>query len=82
MFEEFKNILDEDIYITVSKNIKRYRIKRNMTQKELADKCLFSHEFIRQIESKKGKKNFSLGTVKIIVNALDIPITSLFEIVL
>lgn len=58
MFEEFNNILDEDIYITVSKNIKRYRIKRNMTQKELADKCLFSHEYIRQIESKKGKKIF------------------------
>ena len=82
MFEEFNNILDEDIYITVSKNIKRYRIKRNMTQKELTDKCLFSHEYIRQIESKKGKKNFSLGTVKIIANALDIPITCLFEIVL
>ena len=73
------DILDEDIYVIVSKNIKKYRIKRNITQRELADKCLFSHEYIRQIESKRGKKNFSLGTVKIIANALDIPIIFLFE---
>ena len=67
-----------DIYKTVSKNIKKYRNLRNYTQQELADKCLMTREYIGRIESNKGLKSFSLDTIYIISNALDIPIICFF----
>lgn len=48
---------EDYIYEIVSQNIRKYRKERNMTQAELAEKCDLSHEFIRRIESTKGKKN-------------------------
>ena len=68
----------KDIYIIVSKNIKKYRNLRNYTQQKLADKCLMTREYIGRIESNKGLKNFSLDTIYIISNALDIPIICFF----
>jgi len=67
-----------DIYKTVSKNIKKYRNLRNYTQQELADKYLMTREYIGRIESNKGLKSFSLDTIYIISNALDIPIICFF----
>ena len=45
--EPFTN---KNIYDTVRKNIKKYRIKKGMTQQELADASDFSHGYIREIE--------------------------------
>ena len=68
----------KDIYIIVSKNIKKYRKLRNYTQEELANKCSMTREYIGRIESDKGIKYFSLYTIYIISIALDIPIICLF----
>lgn len=73
------NIYDTNIYLIISQNIKKYRKIKGITQAELAEKVELSHEFIRRIESKKGKKTFSVDTVYRIAKALDIDINKLFE---
>ena len=68
----------DDIYEIISMNIKKYRKAINITQRELARRTEYSDEFIRRIESKKAKKNFSIATVYIISLALGIPVGKLF----
>ncbi len=70
---------DNDIYNILSKNIKKYRKERHMTQAELAEKSEYSHEFIRRIEAPNSKKNFSLDAVNNIAKALEIKIDLLFK---
>jgi transcriptional regulator with XRE-family HTH domain len=41
--------------ITIGENIKRYRLKAKITQKELADKIGVTHFWVCKIE--KGKQN-------------------------
>lgn len=69
---------DEHIYEIVSQNIKRYRKEMKMTQAELAEKSDLSHEFVRRIESTKGKKKFTIATVYKISCALGVDIYKLF----
>lgn len=59
-------------------NIKKYRKEIKITQRELAEITEYSEEFIRRIESKKAKKNFSIATIYDISLALGIPVGKLF----
>ena len=68
-----------DVYLTISKNIKKYRLIKGMTQKDLATKSGYSHAYIRRIEGPKCIKNFSIQTIYRIAKALDINIKQLFE---
>ena len=68
-----------DIYLIISKNIKKYRLKNYMSQKELAIKSGYSYAYIRRIEAKKCIKNFSIQTIYNISKALNIKIMKLFE---
>lgn len=68
-----------DIYEQIAKNIKKYRKESGLTQAQLAEKVEVSHEFIRRIESKKGRKTFSIDTIYKISLALNIEIAKLFE---
>ena len=68
-----------DIYLIVSNNIKKYRLKNHITQRELAIKCGYSYTYIRQIEAKKCIKNFSIQTIYNISTALNVNIVQLFE---
>ena len=68
-----------DIYEQIAKNIKKYRKEVGLTQAQLAEKVEVSHEFIRRIESKKGRKTFSIDTIYKISLALNIDIAKLFE---
>lgn len=73
--------MDEiNIYEQVSRNIKKYRKEAGMTQAQLAEAIGVSHEFIRRIESKKGKKTFSFQTLWNISNVLHISLDQLAEI--
>jgi transcriptional regulator with XRE-family HTH domain len=67
-----------DLYEKIALNIKKYR-KEGITQAVLAERVGVSHEFIRRIESTKGRKTFSIDTIYKISLALDIPISKLFE---
>ena len=67
------------IYQVVSKNIKKNRLKKRMTQKKLAEQTGYSYEYIRQIESKYCSKKFSLEVIYKISKALNINIKNMFD---
>ena len=69
-----------NIYEQVAMNIKKYRRRAGMTQAELAEAVGVSHEFIRRIESKKGKKTFSFQTLWNISKVLNVSLDKLTEI--
>lgn len=76
---QHNTIDDTNIYIIVSKNIRKYRKQKNLTQKELSIKTGYSYAYIRRIEGPKCSKNFSILTIYNIAKALDISISSIFE---
>lgn len=69
-----------NIYEQTARNIKKYREKAGLTQAQLAEAVGLTHEFIRRIESKKGKKSFSYETVWNISRALHVEMSQLAEI--
>lgn len=66
------------VYEIVSKNIKKQRKLKGLTQAQLAEKMAYSTQFISNIES-KNHQTFSLGTLWRIALVLDIDISVLFE---
>lgn len=70
---------DPNIYNTIRKNIRRYRLKKNITSSELADMVELSHEFVRQIQSEKIAYNFSVETLYRISVALGVSIDDLVK---
>jgi len=62
------------VYSLVSDRIKYFRMKRNLTQEELAEKTFYSRGFIGNIESKRTTQTFSLSTIYSFARALDIPL--------
>ncbi len=68
----------DDIYLTIAKNIKRYRRLKGMTQKELAIRCGYSYSYIRKLEAPNIKKCFSIEIIFNISKALEIDIWKLF----
>jgi len=70
---------DTEIYDTIRKNIRKYRMAKKMTAAELAEAVDLSHDFIRQIESKKARYNFSVETFYKISVALGVRLDKLIE---
>lgn len=66
------------IYELVSKNIKKQRQSKGLTQEQLANKMNYSTQFISNIES-KNHQTFSLGTLWRIALVIDIDIALLFK---
>lgn len=66
------------VYELVSKNIKKQRKLKGLTQEQLANKMDYSTQFISNIES-KNHQTFSLGTLWRIALVLDIDIAELFK---
>ncbi|MBR1376751.1 MAG: helix-turn-helix transcriptional regulator [Bacilli bacterium] len=66
------------VYELVSKNIKKQRQLKGLTQEQLADKMNYSTQFISNIES-KNHQTFSLGTIWRLALVLDISIKDLFD---
>ena len=71
--------MNKNVYDIARRNIKKYRKLKGLTQAELAEKVGLTHDFIRQIESEKVAKNFSLQTIYDISLALDIFIGEFFK---
>jgi transcriptional regulator with XRE-family HTH domain len=71
--------LDDDIYNTIRRNIKKYRKEKGLTSAQLAEMVDLSHDFIRQIESEKVRYNFSVETFYKISVALGISLDKLIE---
>ncbi len=53
---------EDFVYELVSKNIKRLRKEKGLTQEQFAEKLNYSTQFIANIES-KNHQTFSLGTL-------------------
>lgn len=66
------------VYELVSKNIKKQRKLKGLTQEQLAQKMSYSTQFISNIES-KNHQTFSLGTLWRLALVLDIDIAELFK---
>lgn len=66
------------IYEIVSLNIKKYRKLNGISTKELALRTGYSHAYIRRLES-NSKKTFTILTIAVIANALNIDIKCLFD---
>lgn len=60
-------------------NIRKYRIKANLTQQELADKAGITMNYLSKIESNKMQRGFSIVILGRIADALKIDIRKLFE---
>ena len=72
-------IKNYDVYEIISKNIRRYRKERGMTQEELAIEANYSPQFIRRIEAPNIKKSFSLDTLYCIAKALKKDLGEMFD---
>ena len=70
---------DADLYLTIKKNIKKYRLEKGITAAKLAECIDVSHEFIRQIESNNEKYNFSVRTLYKISVVLGVSLDKLIE---
>lgn len=60
------------------KTIKTYRLKRGMTQEELAKKSGISRQTIITLESNK-KANVTVGVLRRIATALGVPVSAFFK---
>ena len=70
---------DKDIKKIISSNIRKYRKMRGLTQEELALYTDRSFEFIRRIESEKGRKGLSIETLWRIATVLEVKRDDLFK---
>lgn len=66
------------VYELVSKNIKKIRKEKGLTQEQLAEKMVYSTQFISNIES-KNHQTFSLGTLWRFALVLEVDIKNLFN---
>ena len=63
----------------ISFNIRKYRKEKHLTQEELAESANISYDFMRRIETSKGKCGFSVYTIYKIALALNVSMDELFE---
>ena len=71
---EYDYISKDELHAIVCGNIKKYRNQRGLTQQELSEKIEMSHEYLRQLESDKGQKDFTFYSLYKISRALKVPI--------
>lgn len=65
--------------IQVRKNIRKYRLIRNYTLQELADKTNLTHGYVRDLECLTIDKTPTLETIGKFADALEIDIRQLFD---
>lgn len=63
-----------ELHEIVCRNIKKYRNLRGLTQQQLSEKIEMSHEYLRQLESDKGQKDFTFYSLYKISCVLKVPI--------
>ena len=63
----------------ISVNIRKYRKQKHLTQEELAENANISYDFMRRIETTKGKCGFSVYTLYKLSLALNVSIDELMD---
>ena len=64
--------------LEVKNNIRKWRIKRKMTQKDLAEASGVSQSHIGNLE--KGRRSIRIGTLLILAKALDVKVGELVTV--
>lgn len=67
-----------NIYNTIGKNIKKYRMKKGLKQRELAEALFLSDSFIAKLES-VTHQTISIDTLEEIADVLDCDIKDFFD---
>ncbi len=60
----------------VGANIRRFRLERNMAQRELAECAGLKADYVSRLE--RGRCNAPLSRIEVISNALCVPLSELF----
>ena len=69
----------ENLSLIVRINIRKYRLMRNYTLQELADKTGLTHGYVRDLECLSIDKTPLLETIGKFADALEIDIRQLFD---
>lgn len=75
--KDFK--FNDNLNKTIVENIVKYRKEKGFTQEKLAYYVGISNEFVRRVESSKGKRGYSINTLYKISVVLGIRIDKFFE---
>lgn len=66
-----------EIIKTVGERLKHCRMRKRLSQEQLAEKCGLHPTYIGQVE--RGEKNATIESIWKIANALELPLEVLFE---
>lgn len=69
----------QNLSLQVRKNIRKYRLIRNYTLQELADKTDYTHGYVRDLECLTIDKTPTLEALGRFADALEIDIRQLFD---
>ena len=70
---------DEHYYKIIRKNIKQFRLNKNLTQQDLADMTELSRQYICDIENEKRNKHLTIATLGKIAESLNVEIENFFK---
>ena len=70
---------DIELYKTIGRNIKKYRIQANLTQSQLAEKTKISVSYISKLEAENCNKSLSISALNQIANTLNTDIIYFFK---
>ena len=71
---------DEYYYKIIRKNIRKFRIAKELTQQDLADMTELSREYICDIENDSRNKHLTISVLGRIADAMNIHIANFFAI--
>ena len=79
LIKEKSYIHDDEYYYTIiRRNIRKFRLERNLTQQDLADMTELSREYICDIENEKRGKHLTIAVLGRIAEALNVDIREFF----
>lgn len=79
IYEKKEFNFNPNINETIIKNIIKYRKEKGFTQEKLAYYTGLSNEFVRRVESSKGKRGYSINSIYKISIVLNVRIDKFFE---
>ena len=70
---------DKDLYENIGKNIKKYRVDKNLTQLQLCERVGISLSYLSKLESSCCNKSISISCLNSIATVLNVEIENFFK---
>lgn len=70
--------MNQNISLSISKNIKKYRKLNRMTQEELANKLFLDTQYYAQLE--RGERNFTIEKIALACSVFHVGIEDIIEL--